>query len=65
MTKIVIFTHIGLNINHSYLYCVTLKGFFFVTGKLFWLYCSDNLQNSQTNMTKNSDNIMNRDKKNK
>ncbi len=38
---------------------VTLKGF--IIGKLVWLYCSDNLQNSKTNMTKNRDKIVNRD----
>ncbi len=31
----------------------------FIIGKLVWLYCSDNLQNSKTNMTKNSDKIVN------
>ncbi len=30
-------------------------------GKLVWLLCSDNLQNSKTNMTENRDKIMNRD----
>ncbi len=29
--------------------------------ELVWLYCSDNLQNSKTNMTKNHDKIVNRD----
>ncbi len=42
---------------------VTLKGF--VIGKLVWLYCSDNLLNNKTNMTKNHDKIVNRDIKKK
>ncbi len=53
----VIFAPFGLNICRSFF--VTLKGF--IIGKLVWLYCSDNLQNSKTNMTKNRDKIMNRD----
>ncbi len=35
---------------------VNLKGF--IIGKLVWLYCSDNLKNSKTNMTKNRDKIV-------
>ncbi len=35
MTKIFIFPHFGLNIHHTFLYFVTLKGFVFVIGKLF------------------------------
>ncbi len=51
---------------HKYLpffffFFVTLKGFVFIIGELVWLYCSDNLQNSKTNMTKNRDKIVNRD----
>ncbi len=42
-----------------FIFFVTLKGC--ITGKLVWLYSSDNLQNSKTNMTKNRDKIMNRD----
>ncbi len=38
---------------------VNLKGF--IIGKLVWLYCSDNLQNSKTNKTMNRDKIVNRD----
>ncbi len=41
------------------LFFVNLKCF--IIGKLVWLYCSDNLQNSKTNMTKNRDKIVNRD----
>ncbi len=36
---------------------VNLKGF--IIGKLVWLYCSDNLQISKTNMTKNRDKTVN------
>ncbi len=43
MTKIFIFTHFGLNIHHSFLYSVTLKGFVFIIGKLVWPYCSDKI----------------------
>ncbi len=49
MTKIFIFTHFGLNIRHSFLYFVTLKGFVFIIGK----FACKNLQNSKTNMTMN------------
>ncbi len=35
MTKIFIFPYFGLNIHHTFLYFVTLKGFVFVIGKLF------------------------------
>ncbi len=35
MTKIFTF---GLNIPHTFLYFVTLKGFHFIIGKLFWLH---------------------------
>ncbi len=60
---IFIFAHIGLNICHSFFFpfFITLKGF--IIGKLVWLYCSDNLQNNKTNMTKNRDKIVNHDKK--
>ncbi len=61
MTKIFIFTHFGLNICHTFLYFVTLKGFVFIIGKLVWLYCSNSLHNRKTNMTKNRDKIVNRD----
>ncbi len=51
-----------INVTNYYKYLpfffVTLKGF--IIGKLVWLYCSDNLQNSKTNMTKNCDKIVNR-----
>ncbi len=43
------------------LHSVTPKGFVFKEGKLVWLYFSDNLQNSKTNMTENRDKIVNRD----
>ncbi len=43
MSKIFIFPHFGLNIHHTFLYFVTLKGFVFVIGKLFWLLCSDTI----------------------
>ncbi len=61
MTKIFIFTHFGLNIRHTFLYFVTLKGFVFIIRKLVCLLCSNNLQNRKTNMTKNRDKIVNRD----
>ncbi len=51
MTQIFIFPHFGLNIHHTFLYFVTLKGFVFVIGKLFWLHCSDTTV--KINMTKN------------
>ncbi len=52
------------NICHSFFpFFVTLKGF--IIGNLVWLYCSDNLQNSKTSMTKNRDKIVNRDIKKK
>ncbi len=38
---------------------VNLKGF--IIGKLVWLYCSDNLQNTKTSMMKNRNKIVNRD----
>ncbi len=41
ITKIFIFAHFGLNIHHSFLYFVSLKGFVFIIGKLFCLLCSD------------------------
>ncbi len=50
MTTFFSFTHFGLNIRHTFEYCVNLKGF--IIGKLVWLYCSDNLQNNKTNMIK-------------
>ncbi len=60
MTKIFIFTHFGLNIRHTFLYFVTLKGFVFIIRKL--VFCNaNNLQNRKTNMTKNCDKIMNHD----
>ncbi len=59
MTISFIFAHFGLNI----FFFVTLKGFIIV--KLVWLYCSDNLQNSKTNMTKIRDKTVNRDISNK
>ncbi len=44
ITKIFIFAHFGLNVHHSFfIYFVTLKGFVFIIGKLFWLYCSDKI----------------------
>ncbi len=43
MTKIFIFTHFGLNIHHSFLYSVTLKGFVFIIGKLVCPYYSDKI----------------------
>ncbi len=46
MTKICIFRHFGLNIHNTFLYFVTLKGFVFVTVKLFWLLCSDTIVKS-------------------
>ncbi len=46
-----IFARFGLNIHHSFLYFVILKGFVFIIGKLFWLRCSDKIV--KTNMTKN------------
>ncbi len=61
MTKIFIFTHFDLNICHTFLYFVILKGFVFIIGKLVWLYRSNNFHNSKTNMTKNRDKIVNRD----
>ncbi len=48
MTTIFIFTHFGLNICHTFLYFVTLKGFVFIKGKLVWLWCSNSLQNRKT-----------------
>ncbi len=39
-----------------FLFFVNLKGF--IIGKLVWLYCSDNLHKSKTNMTKNRDKIV-------
>ncbi len=46
MTKIFIFPHFGLNIHHTFLYFVILKGFVFVIGKLFWLHSSDKIVKS-------------------
>ncbi len=56
IVSIFIFVHFGLNICHFFffsLFFLNLKGF--IIGKLVWLYCSDDLQNSKTNMTKNRD----------
>ncbi len=53
MTKICIFfAHFGLNIRHSFLYFVTLKGFVFIIGSILAALLR---QNSKTNMTKNRD----------
>ncbi len=54
--------YINVTNNNYYKYLpffffVTLKGF--IIRKLMWLYCSDNLQNSKTNMTKNRGKIVN------
>ncbi len=46
MTKIFIFPHFGLNIHNTFLYFLTLKGFVFIIGKLFWLHCSDTIVKS-------------------
>ncbi len=46
MANIFIFPHFALNIHHTFLYCVTLKGFVFIIGKLFWLHCSDKIVKS-------------------
>ncbi len=43
ITKIFIFAHFGVNINHSFIYFVILKGFVFIIGKLFWLHCLDKI----------------------
>ncbi len=53
-----------INVTNYYYFpfFVNLKGF--IIGKLVWLYCSDNLQNSKTNMTKNHDKIVIFQKKN-
>ncbi len=55
MTKIFIFPHFGLNIHHTFLYFVTLKGYRVLKG-----LCNREIilaallkQNSKINMTKN------------
>ncbi len=56
MTKIFIFAHFGLNIHHSYLYFVSLKGFVFIIGKISLAVLLR--QTGKTNMTKNCDKIV-------
>ncbi len=54
MTMILIFAPFGLNIHHSFLYSVTLKGFVYnIEMSLAALL----RQNSKTNITKNRDQI--------
>ncbi len=59
ITFFFIFAYFGLNICHSFFPLFSLP--WNIIGELVWLYCSDNLQNSKTNMTKNRDKTMNRD----
>ncbi len=53
MTTAFIFTHVDLISAILFKYFVTLSGFVFIKGKFVWLPCSNNWQNSKTNMTKN------------
>ncbi len=46
--KIFIFAHFGLNISHSFLYFVTLKGYVFVIGKI--ILAALLRENSKTNI---------------
>ncbi len=54
MTMILIFALFGLNIHHSFLYSVTLKGFVYNTEMSLAALLR---QNGKTNITKNRDKI--------